>query len=317
MPTMVLLLPVLIATLAVATSITVASAMSIVWAESGNRFTAIILAIVVSGTPILAGLYHASAFVKLFQLFISYPVVDTGILSGTFGITAAVAITGLGTSIGWRAINGDVRFVAIRRFALSLVAWNGTTFRNADLTDADFGSAILKNADLRTANLTRLRLLKAQAREFSYMDNADLNSSRILQLMDTKQGREQNFDRLNLHGIRLSNADLSDSSFAKANLEEADLRKSNLTNTNLIDIMLDKADLEGARLTGAVVKPTDLIKAKNWATVKCDYIYIQRANQQGLMETERVPKDRNRTFRPGEFVRWIEKNNLKVGAAQS
>ena len=47
-------------------------------------------------------------------------------------------------------------------FAIAFAATGGTSFRNADLTDADFTSATLKSTDFREATLTRTRWHQAK-----------------------------------------------------------------------------------------------------------------------------------------------------------
>jgi uncharacterized protein YjbI with pentapeptide repeats len=57
--------------------------------------------------------------------------------------------------MGWRALAGDEKYAFVRRIAVAFAATRGTSFRNADLTDADFTLAILKSTDFRSATLTR------------------------------------------------------------------------------------------------------------------------------------------------------------------
>jgi hypothetical protein len=72
-------------------------------------------------------------------------------------IFTALAVMGLSTYIGWRTLKGDERHNLIRIFAMSLTARWGTSFRNADLTKADFTEALIRNTDFRGAILTRTR----------------------------------------------------------------------------------------------------------------------------------------------------------------
>jgi uncharacterized protein YjbI with pentapeptide repeats len=57
--------------------------------------------------------------------------------------------------MGWCALAGDEKYAFVRRIAVTFAATGGTSFRNADLTDADFTFAILKSTDCRSATLTR------------------------------------------------------------------------------------------------------------------------------------------------------------------
>ncbi|NEO25135.1 MAG: hypothetical protein F6K57_39530 [Moorea sp. SIO4A5] len=79
-------------------------------------------------------------------------------LSGSVDIAVAIAVALvlvlLGAYQGWRALKGDPRDAWIRTTAIAFAATGGTSFYNADLTDADFTGATLKSTDLRKANLT-------------------------------------------------------------------------------------------------------------------------------------------------------------------
>ncbi|WP_293089168.1 pentapeptide repeat-containing protein [Moorena sp. SIO3H5] len=79
-------------------------------------------------------------------------------LSGAVDIAVAIAVALvlvlLGAYQGWRALKGDPRDAWIRTTAIAFAATGGTSFYNADLTDADFTGATLKSTDLRKANLT-------------------------------------------------------------------------------------------------------------------------------------------------------------------
>ncbi|OLT65736.1 pentapeptide repeat-containing protein [Moorena producens] len=82
--------------------------------------------------------------------------------TGTLGFDLASAIGGtlafllalLGSYLGWGALTEDPKHAWIRSTAIALAATGGTSFYNADLTDADFTGATLKSTDLRKANLT-------------------------------------------------------------------------------------------------------------------------------------------------------------------
>ncbi|NEO79715.1 pentapeptide repeat-containing protein [Moorena sp. SIO4G3] len=82
--------------------------------------------------------------------------------TGALGFEVASAIAGtlafllalLGSYLGWDALNEDPKHAWIRKNAIAFAATGGTSFYNADLTDADFTGATLKSTDLRKANLT-------------------------------------------------------------------------------------------------------------------------------------------------------------------
>ncbi|MEH2306517.1 pentapeptide repeat-containing protein [Nostoc sp.] len=60
-----------------------------------------------------------------------------------------ISIILLSIYIAWNAMKGDKRYDLIRKIAIAFAATGGTTFYNADLTNAKFTGATLKNTDLR------------------------------------------------------------------------------------------------------------------------------------------------------------------------
>ena len=83
-----------------------------------------------------------------------------GVLIGTLIWTVAVA--GLSAYVSWRFLAGDLKHGFVWKVAIALAARGGTKFRGADLTDADFTGATLKNTDFRRANLTRCCWLESK-----------------------------------------------------------------------------------------------------------------------------------------------------------
>ena len=51
--------------------------------------------------------------------------------------------------IGYQTIKGDEKYTLIRDLAIAFAAIIGTSFRDANLTDADFTNATLKSTDFR------------------------------------------------------------------------------------------------------------------------------------------------------------------------
>lgn len=72
----------------------------------------------------------------------------------------ARAFATLGVYVGWRGLAGDEKHAWVRSFAIAFAAKGGTSFRGADLTNADFTSATLKSTNFRDAILTRTCWLK-------------------------------------------------------------------------------------------------------------------------------------------------------------
>ncbi|MEQ8963896.1 MAG: pentapeptide repeat-containing protein, partial [Coleofasciculus sp. C2-GNP5-27] len=143
-----------------------AGAFSVVFAVAFALAFAVVFAFIVAVAETWAGavaivLAGAFAFVGVFAVALVIALAEA--FSGPFNvaITAAFAVAFtlvlLCAYIGWRAIQGDEKNAWIRGGAIAFAATGGTSFRHADLTDADFTKAILKSTDLRQATLTRTR----------------------------------------------------------------------------------------------------------------------------------------------------------------
>jgi uncharacterized protein YjbI with pentapeptide repeats len=114
-------------------------------------------------------------------------------------------------------------------FAIAFAATGGTSFRNADLTDADFTSATLKSTDLRKANLTRTRWHQSKKLDRVRPGTTYLQFPKVRQLLITGQGQAQDFERQPLRGVNLQGANLADASFIGADLSEANLQDADLS----------------------------------------------------------------------------------------
>ena len=67
---------------------------------------------------------------------------------------AVMLIVGfLGIYISWSTFQEKSKNIWLRDFAIIFAAIGGTSFRGADLTEADFSYATLKSTDFRQANL--------------------------------------------------------------------------------------------------------------------------------------------------------------------
>jgi hypothetical protein len=88
-------------------------------------------------------------------------------------VTWTVAVAGLSAYVSWRFLAGDEKHAFVWRVAIALAAIGGTKFRRADLTDADFTGATLKNTDFRRANLTRSCWFQAKGLDHVYFGDSD------------------------------------------------------------------------------------------------------------------------------------------------
>ncbi|MFM6527211.1 MAG: pentapeptide repeat-containing protein, partial [Dolichospermum sp.] len=91
-------------------------------------------------------IFFASIFAIILGNF--FPPVPIAIV-----FAVAVVFVIFSAYIGWRSLNADYRDTWLRSYAIVFAATGGTSFHGADLTDADFTGATLKNTDFRKANL--------------------------------------------------------------------------------------------------------------------------------------------------------------------
>ncbi|MEM6427352.1 MAG: pentapeptide repeat-containing protein, partial [Cyanobacteria bacterium P01_D01_bin.128] len=190
-------------------------------------------------------------------------------------------------------------------FAIAISNYRSTSFRNADLTNADFSNANLRQADFRNANLTRTRWHQAKFLAQARTDEEYLEDPKIRQLVVSLNGREQNFDQFDLRGLNLDGADLTDASFIGAKLSGATLKDAKLDGAKLVQAQLYGADLSGASLTGAYIQDWSISTDTIFDNVQCDYVYMQLPTKIDP-DPCRKPDKRNENFESGDFADFIE-----------
>ncbi|HEY9296677.1 MAG TPA: pentapeptide repeat-containing protein, partial [Phormidium sp.] len=176
---------------------------------------------------------------------------------------------------GWNAFKSTSPFSGIARLAINLTAVGGTSFQQANLTEADFSQAILKHTDFRDANLTRTFWRDARGLEFARLGNSYLANPKIRQLVVSCNGLGKNFNGLDLTGVNLQGANLQDASFIGANLNQSNLHNADLSRAILKQTQLDHTDLTGAILTGACIEDWGVTSTTKLENVQCDYVYMR------------------------------------------
>ncbi len=151
------------------------------------------------------------------------------------------AQTWLSAYIAHQSIKGDKKYTLICNIAITFAAIGGTSFRGANLTDADFTNATLKSTDFRKANITRTRWRDTIKLDHIRPGNTYLKDIKLRELVKTGAGENINLDRLNyLQGINLQGVNLTNASFIEANLNSANLQDANLSRTKLVGTFLDQ-----------------------------------------------------------------------------
>ncbi|GGA54696.1 pentapeptide repeat-containing protein [Okeania sp. KiyG1] len=219
-------------------------------------------------------------------------------------IPATISLLTLSIFIGWRAVVGDRKYALVRNIAIVLCNYGGTSFYEANLTDANFSGASLKNTDLRKAILTRTCWLNAKNLDKARLEGTYLENKIIRQLVVTGNGRDQNFDNLDLRGCNLRCADLTNASFIGTKLSEATLEGANLTGAKLVKAQLYGTNLRNTILTGAYIQDWAISLDTNFEGIKCDYVYMRLGTEENP-DPWRKPDNRNEIFKDGDFSSFI------------
>ncbi|MHC5860964.1 pentapeptide repeat-containing protein [Nostoc sp.] len=236
-----------------------------------------------------------------------------GILSLTGFNFKTIIVTGSGVIIAaclavyvsWRILVCDDKFSWIWALAVNLASTGGTSFRYADLSNANFARTVLKGTDFRDAILKQTWWSNAQRLDFARVGNSYLKHLQIQQLLVSNNGENQNFDGLNLTDINLSNTRLTDASFIRANLNHANLQNAILLRAKLVQTQLDATDFTGATLTGAYIEDWNITTDTKFDKVRCEYVYMRLPTKE-KPDPLRKPDNNKEVFAQGEFGDFIK-----------
>lgn len=269
-------------------------------------FIAIAVAIVIAGVVAGAGaVAEASAEAVFFAIAGAFAGAE--VFARTEGVYFAIASILISAYVGWLAVEGNSKYTMIKSTAIAFAAWKGTSFRGADLTDANFNHAQLKSVDLRKAILTRTSWFNAHNLDCLRPGTSFLGTPQIRTLVETGQGQGADLTDKNLRGINLTNAQLENANFKSADLSEATLVEANLTKAKLIQTKLDQTNLTGAILTGVTIEDWGITRNTNLQGVSCKYVYMRQVNEDDLAPNpRRKPDNYEETFADGEFSDFIK-----------
>ena len=298
---------------AVAVAVAVAFAVAVAVAVAGAGVGGAAVAFVVAGAfaVAFAGAF-AGAFAVAFAVAgafavavaVAFAVAFARAVAGAFAGAGAFAVAVVGVYIAWRALKGDKRDAWVRSLAIATAAIGGTSFRNADLTDANFRAAQLKSTDLREAILTRVRWYGAKKLERVRPGDTYLQDAQVREWLLGK-GEDKNFDRQQLRGINLQGANLTDASFIGADLSEANLQDTDLSRAKLVQTQLDETDLTGATLTGAFIEDWGITSSTVVNGVRCEYVFMRLPTKEDPAPC-RKPDNRSEVFEDGDFADFIK-----------
>ncbi len=219
----------------------------------------------------------------------------------TWSVITSVTVAGvlLASYVSWRALSvGDEKFALIRRFAIVLAATGGTSFRGADLTDADFTQATLKSTNFTGATLTGTRWYQAKKLDRARVDDSLLTESAVRDLLVSGNGYKKSYVGVNLKGANLAGANLNQANLREADLSEARLQGANLERANLTKVQAIGADFSSAYLTGACLESWNIDSTTKLERVDCQYVY--------LLQGQRERRPSSGEFKPGEFTKLFQ-----------
>jgi len=229
---------------------------------------------------------------------------DSRILALVSTEIVALALVSLSTYVSLRILAADKKYFLVSSVTNMLSALGGTSFRGANLTDANFTEATLKSADFRQANLTRTNWYLAKQLEQARCDRTYLEDESLRQLVVSKDGHGNTYDYKNLQGLNLQAANLTDASFIGADLNEANLQDANFTRAKLVKTRLYGADLTHSCLSGACIQDWAISTDTQLEQVVCTHIYMRLQTKEDP-DPWRKPDNRNETFKEGDFTDFI------------
>ncbi|MEH2181350.1 pentapeptide repeat-containing protein [Nostoc sp.] len=277
-----------------------AAAGSGVFAVAGAGTFAVAVALIVAAAFAVAG-FEALIIAGAFAVAGAFIFARYGILA----IAVAFAVGLFSIYIGWRAMKGDEKYFLVCNIAIAFAATGGTSFRGADLTNADFTKATLKSTDFRNTILICSRWHQAKMLDRVRPGKTYLENAQVRQLLITGQGQDNNFYRENLRGINLQSANLADASFIGADLSEANLQDADLSRAKLKQTQLDATDLTGATLTGAYIEDWGITNTTKLHGVRCEYVFMRLPTKEDP-DPLRKPDNKQEAFADGEFADFIK-----------
>ncbi|HLP89133.1 MAG TPA: pentapeptide repeat-containing protein [Nostocaceae cyanobacterium] len=246
--------------------------------------------------------------------FISISNVIAGIVPIIFGFLGLLHLSLIGSKSGIISTSilkvqaGIIPLLlALAEESLKTVIINtgGTSFRNADLTDANFTFSTLKYTNFIGANLTHTCWFQVKKIDYSRFGKTYLVKAKIRKLLITKKGKNLNFDLEDLRGINLQGSYLQDASFIGTDLSAANLQDADLSRAKLVQTQLDGTDFTGACLTGAFIEDWNITKSTNFQGVRCEYVYMRLPTKENP-DPYRKPDNINEIFQDGDFGDFIK-----------
>lgn len=220
-------------------------------------------------------------------------------------VILAVALILLGTYIAKRVLAEDDKYALIRQLAVAIAAVGGTSFRRANLTNANFSHATLKNTDFTQSSITRTLWHKSLMLDWAIPGETILNNPKVRDLLVSRNGRGKSYEAVNLRGANLNDVDLYSANLRNADLTDATLQFANLEETNLTQVQAIGADFGNAQMTGVCgLGSWNIDSTTNLEWADSRWIYLLEDCKPGTDNKERRPH--NGEFAPDEFTKFFQ-----------
>jgi uncharacterized protein YjbI with pentapeptide repeats len=283
-------------------------------AIAGACIVVIVIAVAITTICIGSGWSNAvGAIAGFLTAVITVLMAQTGIEIIGGGIS--LLVISFSIYVSWRVSQGDEKFNSLRNFGVILGALGGTSFRGADLTNASFFQATLKGSNFSHTSNQATKIIHADWLGAKKLDQARLGNSilanpKVLKLLTTGQGVNQDLSQLNLRGANLNQAKLNGAILKNTDFSHAILTQADLQNSNLTEAQLINSNLTGAFLTGATIESTNFDEAI-LQDVNCTFVFeLEKPNENG--DRERRPHNPNNLFKDGDFEAYHRKIRDKI-----
>jgi len=220
---------------------------------------------------------------------------------GTAVVFTEVLLTGTYVAIGILNKGGRAdaeKFDLIQKVATPFTAVGGTSFRRATLTHADFSHANLHCTDFTNAHLIGTSFYQSKSFNTAKFSGTIYTHTPARLLALTRSGHGKTYSGLNLQGINLTHADLSQANLTGCNLNNAVLRQANFTSATLTTAQAIGTDFQGAQLTGCCLEAWNIDSTTQISDVNCQFVYLR------TQQRERRPSSGD--FKPGEFSKLFQ-----------
>jgi uncharacterized protein YjbI with pentapeptide repeats len=227
-----------------------------------------------------------------------------GLLQNCVMVGLGLVFTGLPVLISVRAIRGAAVFRALRDLCMGITCACGTSFRGACLDGVDFTGACLPQCDFREASVRLTRWQRVNFLEESRLEGTDLQRPEVRQLLTSRIGTRQNYDRLSLRDLDLDGVKLEHASLVGVDLSGSTLRGASLMGSCLAEARLYGVNLQEAILTKACIENWAISMDTCFDDVNCTEIYL-RLPTEADPDPWRKPDNREESFQPGDFKDFV------------